>query len=87
MTDKRKISYEQDKALARGRDVARANQRRRVAANQAADKAREERERTRREHAERGVHGWKNWEYDFETMTETRVCRECGLSESRPIKW
>lgn len=87
MSEKRKISYEQDKALAAGRDVARANQRRRVAADRAADKAREDRERREREHMERGLHGWKNWEYDFETMTETRACRECGLSETRPITW
>jgi len=81
---RRKISYEQDQALAHGRSVARANQRRRVAANQAADKAREERERALREH----VHGWKNWEYDFSDMTETRVCRYpgCGATETRKIR-
>lgn len=52
-TDKKKISFEQDQALARGRDVARSNQRRRVAANQAADKARAEREQRAAEQAAR----------------------------------
>jgi hypothetical protein len=44
---KRKISFEQNEALARGRDIARANQRRRTAANEAARKADAERERER----------------------------------------
>lgn len=75
---KRKISYEQDVALARGRKVARANQRRRVAANQA-DAAAAERERLAASH----VHGWRNWEYDFDAGTETRECRDCHATETR----
>lgn len=50
---KKKISYEQDLALAAGRDVARSNQRRRTAANAASDKARAERDRLAAEQAER----------------------------------
>ena len=86
MTHKRKISYEQDQALARGREVARANQKRRVAANQAADRAKAEREREEREHIERGIHSWKNWEYSDDYTTETRVCRECGATETREVR-
>jgi hypothetical protein len=78
----RKISYEQDRALAHGRSVARANQARRTAAKLARERAEAERERVLREH----VHGWKNWEYDFSDMTETRVCRICGESETRKIR-
>jgi len=50
-TPKKKISYEQDQALAYGRGIARANQRRRVAANQAADKAQAERDAQQAEQA------------------------------------
>jgi len=50
---KRRISYEQDQALAYGRSVARANQRRRTAANQAADKAQAELEAKRAAQAAR----------------------------------
>lgn len=39
MTEKRKISFEQDQALARGRQTARANQRRAVADRQAREAA------------------------------------------------
>ncbi len=63
-----KISFEQDRALARGRDVARSNQRRRVAANQAADQAAAERE------------------YSDDYTTESRSCRECGATETRPVR-
>lgn len=86
MNPKRKVSYEQDKALAAGRQTARANQRRRVAQSQEAKAAQAAREREAREHAERGVHGWKNWEYADDYKTETRVCRECGATETRPVR-
>lgn len=89
MPEKRKLSFEQDQALARGRDVARANQRRRVAAREAAERAQAERERERAEvlaRCERGFHGWKNWEYAEDYKTETRVCRECGLTETREVR-
>ena len=45
MPQKKKISYEQDLALAHGRQVARSNQRRRVAANQQREREDAERER------------------------------------------
>ncbi len=31
------------------------------------------------------LHGWKNWEYDYDTMTETRACRHCGATETREL--
>jgi hypothetical protein len=81
VTEKRRISYEQDLALCRGRDIARSNQRRRVAANRAADEAREERETQ-----ERG-HEWKNWDYVLNYTHEVRECRVCGFAEIRPIRY
>jgi hypothetical protein len=83
---KRKITYEQDQALEYGRSIARRNQRQRVAVRQAADKAQAERERQLADHIAKGFHSWKNWEYNFENMTETRVCRECGATETREIR-
>jgi membrane protease subunit (stomatin/prohibitin family) len=50
MTQKRRISFEQDKALEAGRRVARANQRRQAAARQAREA--DERERAERAAAE-----------------------------------
>lgn len=67
-------------------DTARANQRRRVADRQRAEAATAEREREEREHMERGLHGWKNWQYSADYKTETRECRECGLTETRPVR-
>jgi hypothetical protein len=49
---KNKISYEQDQALARGREKQRDNQRRRTAANIAADQASERRRMEELEAAE-----------------------------------
>lgn len=80
---KRKPTYEQDLALARGRQTARANQRHRTAQKEADRRRAEERERELANH----MHGWKNWEYDFDAMTETRTCRDCGATETRPLKW
>lgn len=88
MAPKKKLSYEQDKALVKGRDVARANQRRRMA-----DKARQEadaRDRAARDAAKAtkcadGYHGWMNWQYAADYKTETRECRDCGLTETRPV--
>lgn len=80
-----KISYDQDVALARGRDIARANQRARVATKKAAERhATEEAQRV----AEMCVpfHGWKNWDYSADYLSETRICRDCGLSETRPVR-
>jgi hypothetical protein len=85
MTEKRRISYEQDLALSRGRDIARSNQRRRLAANRAADKAREERETQEREHYRHG-HEWKNWDYVLNYTHQVRECRVCGFAEIRPIR-
>lgn len=79
---KRKISYEQDLALAAGRQVARRNQRRRMAAKAAAEQA--ERERAERE--ANHEHGWKNWEYVLGYTHEVRECRECGFAEIRPVR-
>lgn len=79
---KRKPTYEQDRALARGRDVARANQRRRTAAKQAAEKA----DRERAEAAANHEHGWKNWEYVLDFTHEVRECRDCGFAEIRPLR-
>jgi hypothetical protein len=45
VTERRKVSYEQDLALSRGRSVARANQRRRMADESARREVAEERER------------------------------------------
>lgn len=81
-TTPRKISYEQDLALERGRKVARTNQRRRVAANQAAAQA----EADRREAAANHTHGWKNWDYVLNYTHEVRECRDCGFAEMRPIQ-
>lgn len=53
MTKKRKVSYEQDMALARGRAVARANQRRRVAAKQEAAEAARAKSEAEAEQADR----------------------------------
>jgi len=86
MTQKRKISYEQDLALAAGRDIARSNQRRRTAQRQAEDKRIAEWEQAEREHIEKGLHGWKNWEYSADYTTETRICRECGATETRKVR-
>ncbi len=82
--DKRKVTYEQDKALASGRDVARANQRRRVAAHQADERADAERARALAEHR----HGWKNWQYADDYKTETRTCRHpgCDVTETRAVR-
>lgn len=82
MTRKRKPTYEQDRALARGRQVARANQRRRVDARQQDE--REAREREARERAH--VHGWKNWDYVLDYTHEVRECRDCGYAEIRPAR-
>lgn len=82
MAEKRKITYEQDLALAHGRDVARANQRRRVAANEAAAKAAAERERVLAEH----THQWKNWDYVLDYTHEVRECRVCGYAEIRKVR-
>jgi len=79
---KRKPTYEQDRALAHGREVARSNQRRRMTAKREREKEAEERERFLREH----LHGWKNWAYDFEGKTESRICRHCGLREERKLR-
>lgn len=53
MPQKRKVSYEQDLALAHGRHVARQNQRRRVEARLASEKAQAEREAERAKQAAR----------------------------------
>jgi S-formylglutathione hydrolase FrmB len=81
--EKRKPTYEQDLALAAGRQTARANQRRRMAQKEADRRAAEARAEALASH----THGWRNWEYDFENMTETRTCREhgCDASETRPL--
>ncbi len=79
MPEKKKITYEQDLALASGRSIARMNQRERMARKEADRKAQEERERFLRDH----LHGWSNWAYDFEAGTETRTCRHCHESETR----
>lgn len=50
---KKKISYEQDQALARGRDVARANQRRSVAERQQHERAAAARAAEREQQAQR----------------------------------
>lgn len=81
MSAKKKISYEQDRALARGRQAARANQRHRVAAKQAAEQAARERAEAEANH----VHGWKNWEYVLDFTHEVRECRDCGFAEIRPV--
>lgn len=85
MSQKRKLSYEQDLALARGREVARSNQRRRVAQKQAAERATAEREREEREHYAKG-HEWKNWDYVLNYTHEVRECRVCGFAEIRPVR-
>ena len=86
---KRKISYEQDLALARGRDVARSNQRARLAQRARQDAAVLEREAQEAKEAAKcasGFHGWKNWRYSADYKTETRVCRVCGAAEARPVR-
>lgn len=50
---KRKISYEQSLALGHGRDIARSNQRRRVAARQAEEKVAAERQAAREKEEQR----------------------------------
>jgi hypothetical protein len=81
---KRKISEAQGQALDRGQKIQRANQRRRAADKAAAEQAAAEHARRRAEHECR----FGNWEYDFDAMTETRVCRdhECGATETRAIR-
>jgi hypothetical protein len=90
MSSKKKITYEQGMALDHGRSVARANQKRRVAAKQDAIKVQAERDKQTAKHdvahAE-GFGSWKNWEYDFDSMTETRVCRDCDRTETRKISF
>jgi hypothetical protein len=80
---KRKISYEQSLALERGHQIARANQRRRVAARQTAERAAQERREAERNHQ----HGWKNWDYVLNYTHEVRECRDCGYAEIRPVRW
>lgn len=82
--DRKRISYEQDRALERGRQVARRNQRHRVAEREAAEKAQAERERHLAEHP----HEWKNWVYADDYKTETRTCRVwgCGATETRAVR-
>ena len=79
---KKKISYEQDLALEAGRQTARANQRRRMAAKQAAERAAAERAEAERNHR----HGWKNWDYVLDYTHEVRECRDCGYAEIRPVR-
>ncbi len=79
---KRKISYDQDMALARGRNVARNNQRRRVTQNQEDARRAAERAEADRNH----VHGWKNWDYVMNHTHEVRECRDCGFAEIRKVR-
>jgi hypothetical protein len=79
---RKKISYEQDLALYHGRRTARANQRRRTAAKQEAEKLAAERAEAERNHA----HGWKNWDYVLNHTHEVRECRDCGYAEIRPVR-
>ncbi len=83
---KRKVSYAQSEALAKGHAVARRNQRARMAAQDAERRAQEDRDRAMKEHKERGFHGWKNWEYSDDYKTETRTCRVCGKTETRKVR-
>lgn len=77
MMTERKVTYEQSVALDRGRKVARANQRQRVADREAAERAAEE-ARAAAAH----VHSWRDWSLNDDDVTETRECR-CGTSETR----
>lgn len=79
---KKKISYEQDMALARGRQTARANQRRATTAKQEAERAARDRAKAEANH----VHGWKNWEFVLSYTHEVRECRDCGYAEIRPVR-
>lgn len=81
MTTKRKLTYEQDLALQRGRNVARAHQRARVAAKQADERAQAERDRAAREHE----HVWSHRGYTDDYTNETHACRVCGATETRPV--
>jgi hypothetical protein len=83
---KRKASYEQTRALEAGaRAWNRQQHRERLAREDDARKAAE-----RAAHlAACGVtrlHGWKNWEYAPDYLTESRVCRDCGATERREVK-
>lgn len=81
---KRKISEAQGRALDYGQSVQRANQRRRAADKAAAEHAAAEHARRRAEHECR----FGNWQYDFDAMTESRVCRdpECGQVDTRKMR-
>jgi hypothetical protein len=76
---KRKVTYEQSVALERGRNVARRNQRARVAARQAAEQAARDAQRAAAEH----VHYWLDWSLNDDDVTETRECSRCGATETR----
>lgn len=84
MADKRKISYEQDRALAAGRAVARANQRRAVAARE--QREREDAERQRELDAHICLWNMTDWQYADDYRTEHRHCRVCGKEEERKVR-
>lgn len=81
MTAKRKPTYEQDLALARGRQTARTNQRGRTYARE----QREAEDAARRETAANHQHRWHAWQYADDYTAEERAC-ECGATEKRKLR-
>lgn len=59
----------------------------RAAAKDKAEREQADREREMAEHVANGhPYGWKNWQYADDYKTETRVCRVCGATETRPVR-
>lgn len=62
------------------------------AARGAAARRADEKRQRERDEADRAkalaehVHRWRNWEYTDEYTTETRECKVCGATETRPLR-
>jgi hypothetical protein len=81
MAEKRKITYEQDLALVRGRKVARSNRRARLAAKEALEQAGRGRSEAEANH----VHNFSPGEYVLDYSHSVHECR-CGYAVIRPVK-
>lgn len=82
-----KRSQTQRDAQLNAMEAARGAAAKRADAKAQAAREQDDRERAMAEHVANGhPGGWGNWQYADDYKTETRTCRVCGATETRPVR-